>query len=84
MSLNHSRSRVLKIKVWLLILVDFNIGDFVLKSPIANIYSPPIFHLIRYGDWLIANIVYLKINDICEIKVVYLLNMQPCYFLNVK
>ena len=47
-SLNHSRARVLKIKAWLLILVDFNIGDFILKSPIANIYSPPIFHLIRY------------------------------------
>ena len=37
-----------QIKAWFLISVDFNIGDFVLKSPIANIYSMPTFYLIRY------------------------------------
>ena len=30
------------------IIGGLNIGDFIQKSPIAKVYSSPIFHLIRY------------------------------------
>ena len=45
--LGHAYALIMGVVINELILVDFNIGDFVLKSPIANIYSTPKFHLIR-------------------------------------
>ena len=36
------------VSMWLLIIGDFNIGEFSEKLPIANINSSPINRLVQY------------------------------------
>ena len=39
---------------------DFNIGKFSEKSPIANINSLPINHLVRYVENIIQKVTFIK------------------------
>ena len=47
-----------------IIIGGLNVGNFIQKSPIAKVYSSPIFHLVRYV--LFVNIMYCIIMGLTE------------------